>query len=62
MADKELSEEVEKLQQLQEVLIASRLKDTKDAELCITDGGHVSRETTKHTKRTGGRNINNFRA
>ncbi|KAK9913764.1 hypothetical protein M0R45_037573 [Rubus argutus] len=60
--NKELSEEVEKLQQLQEVLIASRLKDTKDAELCITDGGHVSRETTKHTKRTGGRNINNFRA
>ncbi|XP_024176940.1 uncharacterized protein LOC112182658 isoform X2 [Rosa chinensis] len=53
--NKELSDEVERLQQLQEELISSRLKDTKDAQLCITTaGGHVSRETTKHTKRTGG--------
>ncbi|XP_062000448.1 uncharacterized protein LOC133717743 [Rosa rugosa] len=61
--NKELSDEVERLQQLQEELISSRLKDTKDAQLCITTaGGHVSRETTKHTKRTGGRKINNLRA
>ncbi|KAL6123536.1 hypothetical protein ACLB2K_076057 [Fragaria x ananassa] len=61
--NKELSDENERLKQLQEKLISSRLKNTKDAQLCITTtGGHVSRETTKHTKRSGGRKINIPRA